>query len=62
MLELKVLSYYLVKKKFKVNSLQNSLVPQWVKDPVLASLWHGLYPGPGTSASCRYRQKEKKKK
>ena len=53
---------------FKTLWFRNSLVVQWVKDPVLSLLWLGLLlgvgsvPGPGTSAWCNAAKKKKKKR
>ena len=53
----------------KVRLIRNSLVAQWVKDPVLSLwwwlqslLWCGLIPDLGTSTCPRCGQKKKKKK
>ena len=47
---------------FKSLHPRNSLVAQWVKDPVLSLLWHRFSPWHGTSACHRPDQKKKKKK
>ena len=50
------------KEKYKQTYMcfWSSLVAYWAKDPALSLLWHGLIPGPGTSA-CHEHGQEKKK-